>query len=172
MRIKAADLEQAVLANVNLMANIYAEKKARLKLVPSEVSVAEALIESLVKEKNHLSSEKMRLYEQYRSGGSREEYIRKKNENEKRLAEVGNELQEAECRLEVAKQDEINSSDTEQILSNVVALQTFDKENLKKVIDRVNVYSKDEIEIIWKPMDVIFMGISADKTSINLSGNP
>lgn len=55
------------------------------------------------------------------------------------------------------------------VLSEVSAIDRFDKEALKKIIDRINVYSENEIEIIWKPMDVIFDSISADKGIIEIS---
>ena len=171
-RIKAKDLEQTVLANVNLMAQIYAEKKQQCKSSVSEVAAVSDRIQSLKKEQERLKARKTRLYEEYRSDGNRDVYIKRKQQNDMRLAEIEEELQEAECSLEVAKQNETKFSMTEQVLNDVQMMDTFDREKLKKLIDRVNVYAEDEKEIIWKPMDVIFNGIAADKTSINISGNP
>ena len=89
-----------------------------------------------------------------------------------RFAEIEAELQEVECSLEIAKQNETESAVTEHVLNEVQMMDSFNREKLKKLIDRVNVYAENEIEIIWKPMDVIFNGIATDKTSINISGNP
>mgnify|MGYP002624514270 FL=1 len=160
-RIKARDLEQTVLANVNLMAQIYAEKKQQCRAPVSEVADVSDRIQSIKKEQERLKARKTRLYEEYRSDGNREVYIKRKQQNDMRLAEIEEELQEAECLLEAAKQNETEGTMTEQALNEVQMMDTFDREKLKKLIDRVNVYAEDEIEIIWKPMDSIFNSISA-----------
>lgn len=162
-RIKMKSLEQAVLANVNVMADIYADKKAKITATKSEAATIEERIGNLKKEQAHLRSSKTRLYEEYRLGGCRETYIQKKNRTDERLEEIVAEIQEAECRLEAVKLDELHESETEQALSEVKTLETFDREILKKVIDRVNVYGQNEIEIIWKPMDAIFKSITESK---------
>ena len=168
VRIKAKDLEQAVLANVNLMTEIYAEKKVQLKKTVSEVSTITKQIDSLTKEKERLSARKMRLYEKYRFGGTREEYIRKKQQNDDRLSEIESELQDARCRLEAAKQNEENTSNTDQVISDIRLMETFDKEKLKRLIDRVDVYSESEIQITWKPMDFIFDSIASGTSEIKI----
>ena len=167
-RIKAVDLEQAVLANVNMMAEIYAGKRSGLKSLGNAGVELEKKLTLLQKEQERLSARKVRLYEEYRSGGSREDYISKKQQTDERLSEIETELNDLEQRLEAAKRSE-KDSQTEMVLSEVSAIDRFDKEALKKIIDRINVYSENEIEIIWKPMDVIFDSISADKGIIEVS---
>ena len=44
----------------------------------------------------------------------------------------------------------------EKNLEDIAALQTFDKEVLSKVIDKVYVYGPDRVEIIWKADDIFF----------------
>ena len=167
-RIKAADLEQAVLANVNMMAEIYAGKRSRLKSSGNAGAELEKKLTLLQKERERLSARKVRLYEEYRSGGSREVYISKKQQTDDRLAEIEAELNELEQRLEAAKRSEKDISQTEMVLLEVSAIDRFDKETLKKIIDRINVYSENEIEIIWKPMDVIFQRITPGKDIIDI----
>lgn len=168
VRIKAKDLEETVLANVNLMAEVYSEKKEQLKKNVSEVSAITKKIASLTKEQERLTARKMRLYEEYRFGGTREEYIRKKNQNDDRLLEISSELQEEQCKLEAAKQNEEDASNTEQVLSEIRLMENFDKEKLKRLIDRVDVYSETEIEIIWKSMDFIFDSVTSGTNEIKI----
>ena len=47
-------------------------------------------------------------------------------------------------------------------MEDVKGIQKFDKEALKKIIDRVVVYGSDKIEIIWKPMDDLFVKIAGN----------
>ena len=49
-----------------------------------------------------------------------------------------------------------NVSEKENNLADIAALQTFDKEVLSKVIDKVYVYGPDRVEIIWKADDIFF----------------
>lgn len=61
--------------------------------------------------------------------------------------------------MEVAKQNDIMATSTKEILQESSLMESFDKEQLKKIIDRVNVYGPDRIEIIWKPLDTVFQKI-------------
>lgn len=167
-RIKSSDLEQAVLANVNMMADMYAEDKKKLKAKASETFALEDIIAKLTAEKARLTSKKSRLYEEYRTGGTREEYIRKKQQNEERLASVIAEIQETECKLEAVKQNEAAVSATEKAFETVRCMTTFDREKLKLLIEKVVVYSEDQIEIVWKPMDAIFKKVTSGKTEVKI----
>lgn len=168
VRIKGTDLEQAMLANVNKMAEIYAETIEKNKKSTSEVVILSDKVDALIKEQKRLSSKKMRLYEEYRSGGSREAYLKRKEETENRLAEVAEALKNLDIQLESARQNDIMSSDTKQIFADVMYMDSFDKERLKKIIDRVNVYGSDRIEIIWKPLDAVFQRISSGSGFVDL----
>lgn len=161
IRIKGTDLEGAVLANVNLMAQIYTDQIGKKKESESEVSAISDRIETLSKNQQRLSSKKTRLYEEYRNDGNREDYIAKKQKTDDRLAEIASEIKEAESRLEVAKQNDIMATSTREILQESLLMESFDKVQLKKIIDRINVYGPDRIEIIWKPLDAVFQGITA-----------
>ena len=168
VRVKGNDLEQAILANVNEMAEIYAESIKKAKKPVSDISVLADKISSLEKEQKRLSSRKLRLYEEYRSGGSREKYIRKKEETEKCIAEITEMLKNMDFQLETAKQNDIISTSTQEAFTDVMHMDSFDKATLKKIIDRVNVYGPNRIEIIWKPLGTLFERISSCRGFVDL----
>ena len=110
----------------------------------------------------------MRLYLEYRDGGTKEEYLRKKKEAEDRLIQIDEIIEDFDRRLEKARQDDIQSIKTSDAISDIKGIQTFDKERLKKVIDRVVVYGAEKIEIIWKPMDEIIGSIAENAGFIEI----
>ena len=110
----------------------------------------------------------MRLYLEYRDGGSKDEYLRKKKEAEDRIVQIDEMIEDFDKRLEKARQDDIQSIKTSDAISQIKDIQTFDKEKLKKVIDRVIVYGAEKIEIIWKPMDEIFGSIAGNSGFIEI----
>ena len=168
VRIKGTDLEQAILANVDKMAEIYAENSKKGRRSVSEVDALSDKVTALEKERKRLSSKKLRLYEEYRNGGSREEYISLKAETENRLAEVTEMLKNMHFQLETAKQNDIISTSTQEAFTDVMHMDSFDKATLKKIIDRVNVYGPDRIEIIWKPLGTVFERISSCRGFVDL----
>ena len=96
----------------------------------------------------HLSSEKMKLYDDYKDGYiSREDYKELAEKITQKLAglqeqldgmeEVRNELCEADP-AEMKKWNELST------------LQVFDKEKLRQIIRVIRIYGQNEIEIEWK----------------------
>ena len=68
------------------MAELYYEKtKVMAKRAKSETVWLTEQQEQLLGEREKLKDLKVRLYEEYRSGGTKEEYLRKKNEADERL---------------------------------------------------------------------------------------
>jgi len=110
----------------------------------------------------------MRLYLEYRDGGTKEEYLRKKKEAENRFEQVEEIIKDFDSRLEKAREDGMQSIKTSDAISEIKGIQTFDKEMLKKVIDRVVVYGTEKIEIVWKPMDEIFGSIAENTGFIEI----
>ena len=169
VRIKGTDLEQTVLANVNMMAELYCEgSKKAAKAVKSGTVSLEEQREQFIGERERIKDLKMRLYLEYRDGGTKEEYLRKKKEAENRLEQVEEIITDYNRRLEKAREDGIQSIKTSDAISEIKGIQTFDKEMLKKVIDRVVVYGAEKIEIIWKPMDEIFGSIAENTGFIEI----
>lgn len=96
----------------------------------------------------HFSSEKMKLYDDYKNG-----YISKEDYKElaetitqklTRLQEQLDSIAETENEVREVDQDEYEE------WKELSALQTFDKEKLRQVIRVIRVYSQNEIEIEWK----------------------
>lgn len=48
-------------------------------------------------------------------------------------------------------------------LEGLVSLDTFDKDRLVTVIESVQVYSEERIEIVWKMDDCFFREIAGEK---------
>lgn len=65
-------------------------------------------------------------------------------------------IPDLEHRIKEAKDKMETVSEKENNLADIAALQTFDKEVLSKVIDKVYVYGPGRVEIIWKADDIFF----------------
>ena len=169
VRIKRADLEQTVLTNVNMMVELYYERSEKAaKAVKSGTASLTEQQEQFIGEREKIKDLKMRLYLEYRDGGTKEEYLRKKKDAEERLIQIDEIIEDFDRRLEKARQDDIQSIKTSDAISQIKDIQTFDKEKLKKVIDRVIAYGAEKIEIIWKPMDEIFGSIAGNSGFIEI----
>ena len=57
-------------------------------------------------------------------------------------------------------------NETENNLADIATLQSFDKETLSKVIERVYVYGADRVEIIWKTDDIFFSDDMPEKRKV------
>ena len=53
-------------------------------------------------------------------------------------------------------------------LEGLASLETFDKDKLATVIDSVQVYSEERIEIVWKMDDWFFEGKAVEKEVLAL----
>ena len=112
---------------------------------------------ALQKEKIRLSARKFTIYDDYRNGNSsREKYLHNLDKIQERLAEIDRVIPDLEHRIKEAKDKMETVSEKESNLEDIAALQTFDKEVLSKVIDKVYVYGPDRVEIIWKADDIFF----------------
>lgn len=56
----------------------------------------------------------------------------------------------------------LKHNDLRDAISDIKGICSFDKEKLKKVIDRVVVYGPDKIEIVWRAMDEVFGEITGE----------
>ena len=161
VRIKGADLEQAVLKSVNLMADLYCEnRRAGTKRAKAQTEILSAEQEKLFAEQEKLKDLRTRLYIEYRSGGTKEDYLRKREEVGERLSQLEESIADYDRKLEIARKNDILSLKTSDAMEELKGIQSFDKEKIKQVIDKVVVYGADKFEIIWKPMDALFNSIS------------
>ena len=93
----------------------------------------------------------MRLYEQYKAVTiTREDYVTRIDKGKARMEELEQIKSEAQAELDsmqtVSKTEEIPDGELEELS----VLESFDKDRLKTLIDKVIVYGADAIEIVWK----------------------
>lgn len=150
-------LENLILNCTKEMADFLSEGiRCRKKHLSEECMLTEE-IETLQNEKTRLSARKFTIYDDYRSGNSsREKYLHNLESIQKRLEEIEEIIPGLEQRIKEAKEKMEGIGEQESSLTNIAALQTFDKEVLSKVIEKVYVYGADKVEIIWKFDDIFF----------------
>ena len=135
-------LENAVLSCTRIMAGMVSAEAARKKKEWSQTSDIEAQIKILEAEKKRLSSRKLRLYEDYRSGGmTKEKYRREYEKAASRIVEIEEEIPVRKEEIVQVKERMLHMKEKEAELEGLASLDTFDKEKLAAVIDSVVVYS-------------------------------
>lgn len=160
-------LENAVLSCTRTMAGMVSAEAARKKKEWSQTSDIEAQIKILEAEKKRLSSRKLRLYEDYRSGGmTKEKYRREYEKAASRIVEIEEEIPVRKEEIVQVKERMLHMKEKEAELEGLASLDTFDKEKLAAVIDSVVVYSEERIEIVWKMDDCFFREIAGEKEVI------
>jgi len=132
---------------------------SRQKDVEAERETLGRKLESLRREKEQISAEKMFLYDKYRSGGmTREQFVARTGSMGVRVDEIGIEMEEAEDRIEGLKG--CGSQEGEAVLEGIAALREFDKGVLRKGIERIRVFGEGRIEVVWKGGDMFGGGDS------------
>lgn len=153
VNVRIKELEDAVLCQVRGMAVMLIEARNIRKKVQKNdrKTVLETTVADSTKEMARWKDTKVRLYEQYKAGTiTREDYVVRIEKGKVRMEELEQIKSEAQAELNsmqtVSKPEEI--PDTE--LAELSVLESFDKERLKALIDKVIVYGADAIEIVWK----------------------
>lgn len=97
----------------------------------------------------------MHLYEQYKAEAiTREDYIARIEKGRIRAGELERTRSEALAELDNLFQPVSNEKEIpDETLMEFSTLDTFDKDRLKVLIDKVLVYGEDSIEIVWKVDD-------------------
>ena len=147
------ELEDAVLCQVRGMAAMLIEARNIRKKVQKNdrKTVLETTVADSTKEMARWKDTKVRLYEQYKAGTiTREDYVARIEKGKIRMEELEQIKSEAQAELNrmqtVSKPEEIPDEE----LAELSVLESFDKERLKALIDKVFVYGADAIEIVWK----------------------
>lgn len=147
------ELEDAVLCQVRGMADMLIEEKnIRKKAKKNEQrTILETTIADSAKEITQWKATKVRLYEQYKAGTiSRKDYVAWIEKGRIQMDELVQIKSEAQTELgslqTVSKAEEIQDEE----LAELSILESFDKDRLKVLIDKVIVYGADIIEIVWK----------------------
>ena len=94
---------------------------------------------------------KVHLYEQYKTGEiSREDYMERIERGRARMEELEQSRREAQMELDRMQEMAGSEEVTDEELAGLSVLETFDKDRLKTLIEKVAVYGEDAIEIVWK----------------------
>ena len=157
-------LENAVLSCTRTMAGMVSEEASRKKKEWAKTAVIEEETGKLEAEKKRLSSRKLRLYEDYRSGRITKEQYRKDYESTaSRILEIEERIPELKEEIMKVREQMLHVKERDAELECLAILETFDKGKLAIVIDRVLVYSEERIEIIWKMDDWFFKETAGEK---------
>ena len=120
-------------------------------------------------EGKRLSSKKLRLYEDYRSGRlTKEQYLKEYENTASRILEIEKRVPELKDEVVQIKERILQMKEREAELEGLASLETFDKGKLLTVIESVQVYSEERIEIVWKMDDGFFKEIAGEKELVTL----
>ena len=157
-------LENAVLSCTRTMAGMVSEEASRKKKEWEKTAAIEEETGKLEAEKKRLSSRKLRLYEDYRSGNiTKEQYCKDYESTASRILEIEERIPELKEEIVQAREQMLHVKEREAELEGLASLDTFDKGKLAVVIDRVLVYGEERIEIIWKMDDWFFKETAGEK---------
>ena len=162
-------LENAILSCVRTMAGMVSAEATKKKKEWSQTEAIEEQIKRMEAENKRLSSRKLRLYEDYRSGSIMKEKYRKEYEKTaNRILEIEARIPELKEEIEQIKERVLHMKERDAQLAGLTSLDTFDKEKLAAVIDSVVVYSEERIEIVWKMDDWFFSEMAGEKEVLAL----
>lgn len=152
--IKREPLEKHIIELVHQFASTMLENR-KLAKAKSQSDGTELNVSELLKQSRQLSSEKMRLYDEYKDGYiDRELYKQKAEKINRQLEDIKQKITEAENNAKMLEQD---NAGVEMKLEDVLKLEKFDAEKLREIIKVIRVHSQEEIEIEWN-FDDIFSG--------------
>ena len=167
-KMDKVELEETVLACARNMVRFISDNLEKKKKVWLETSIQEEKLSTLASEKKRLSSRKMKLYSDYRMGSlTKDQYISELEITTKRIAEIDQCIPEIENEIEEARKKIEEAGAKQAELNDIAALQSFDKNVLYKIIDKVYVYGGGRIEIIWKMDDIFFVGDKSKVIDVN-----
>jgi len=112
-----------------------------------EINTAE-----LQKQSRQLTSEKMKLYDDYKDGCiDRDSYKQRAGKISVQLDEIKRKIEDAENSKKLLEQNELSDKIK---LKDFLGIQKFDTEKLREIIKVIRVHSQDEIEIEWNFDDI------------------
>lgn len=162
-------LENAVLSCTRAMAGMVSAEAGRKKKEWSQTAAIEEEIAMMETEEKRLSSKKLSLYEDYRLSRITKEQYRKEYENAaSRILEIEKRIPGLKDEAVRIREQMLHMKERETELEGLAVLETFDKEKLANVIDSVQVYSEERIEIVWKMDDLFFNEIAGEKEVLAL----
>ena len=112
-----------------------------------EINTAE-----LQKQSRQLTSEKMKLYDDYKDDRmGRDLYKQRVEKISGQLDEIKRKIEDAENSKKLLEQNELSDK---MKLKDCLGIQKFDTEKLREIIKVICVHSQDEIEIEWNFDDI------------------
>ncbi len=106
----------------------------------------------LQKQSRQLTSEKMKLYDDYKDGRiDRDSYKQRAATISVQLDEIKRKIEDAENSKKLLEQNELSDKIK---LKDFLGIQKFDTEKLREIIKVIRVHSQDEIEIEWNFDDI------------------
>lgn len=154
--IPTEELENSVMEYVRQTSLAFIDRNASKKSSNNEKQELLERIESAKKMQKKLSTKKMNYYASYRDGKiAREEFMKAADNVKQEIEEYDRRIEEMTLEYDVLCKTV--SAESEKTFSEIERLNTFDKELLSKVIDRIIVSGPEEIEVIWKSDDIFKM---------------
>lgn len=106
----------------------------------------------LQKQSRQLTSERMKLYGDYKDGRmERDSYKQRTEKISGQLDEINRKIEDAENSKKLLEQNELSDKIK---LKDFLGIQKFDTEKLHEIIKVIRVHSQDEIEIEWNFDDI------------------
>ena len=125
------------------------EKKASSK---SQCKYKEINTAELQKQSRQLTSEKMKLYDDYKDGRiDRDLYKQRAEKISVQLDEIKRKIEDAKNSKKLLEQNELSDKIK---LKDFLEIQKFNTEKLREIIKVIRVHSQDEIEIEWNFDDI------------------
>lgn len=149
--IRREPLEENILGLVHQYAASMLEKEKKVssnrQCDYKEINTAE-----LQKQSRQLTSEKMKLYDDYKDGRiDRDSYKQRAGKISVQLDEIKRKIEDAENSKKLLEQNELSDKIK---LKDFLGIQKFDTEKLREIIKVICVHSQDEIEIEWNFDDI------------------
>ena len=122
-------------------------KSSKKQCEYKEINTAE-----LQKQSRQLTSEKMKLYDDYKDGRiDRDSYKQRAEKISVQLDEIKRKIEDAKNSKKLLEQNELSDKIK---LKDFLGIQKFDTEKLREIIKVIRVHSQDEIEIEWNFDDI------------------
>lgn len=149
--IRREPLEENILGLVHQYAASMLEKEKKVsskrKCEYKEINITE-----LQKQSRQLTSEKMKLYDDYKDGRiDRDLYKQRAEKISVQLEKIKRKIEDAENSKKLLEQNELSDKIK---LKDFLGIQKFDTEKLREIIKVIRVHSQDEIEIEWNFDDI------------------
>ena len=151
MEIRWKPLEENILGLVHQYVASMLEKEKKVsskrQCEYKEINTAE-----LQKQSRQLTSEKMKLYDDYKDDRmGRDLYKQRVEKISGQLDEIKRKIEDAENSKKLLEQNELSDKIK---LKDFLGIQKFDTEKFREIIKVIRVHSQDEIEIEWNFDDI------------------